>query len=126
MLSRASLIAFIPVSDLATARDFYIAKLGFAVTDQSPFALVVDANGTMLRLTPVGELRTQPFTIVGWAVDDIVSTVDNLVSLGVQFNRYDGMAQDARGIWTSPNGDLVAWFTDPDGNTLSLTRFMEG
>jgi predicted enzyme related to lactoylglutathione lyase len=35
--------------------------------------------------------------------------------------RYDGMDQDARGIWMTPGGDRVAWFADPDGNTLSLT-----
>ena len=40
---------------------------------------------------------------------------------GVRFTRYDGMGQDEAGIWTTPSGDRVAWFTDPDGNTLSLT-----
>jgi len=39
----------------------------------------------------------------------------------VTFNRYDGMDQDDRGIWTTPVGDLVAWFVDPDSNTVSLT-----
>jgi hypothetical protein len=41
----------------------------------------------------------------------------------VEFARYDGMTQDDLGIWTTPGGDLVAWFKDPDGNTLSLTTF---
>jgi hypothetical protein len=41
----------------------------------------------------------------------------------VIFLRYDGMTQDGDGVWKTPNGDKVAWFADPDGNTLSLTQF---
>jgi hypothetical protein len=26
-------------------------------------------------------------------------------------------------VWTTPGGDKVAWFADPDGNILSLTQF---
>jgi predicted enzyme related to lactoylglutathione lyase len=93
------------------------------VVGNSPFALVVDANGTMVRITPVPDLRPQPFTIAGWEVADIEATITDLVARGVSFNRYEGMDQGASGIWLSPNGDLVAWFVDPDGNTLSLTQF---
>lgn len=41
----------------------------------------------------------------------------------VVFTRYEGVAQDAQGVWTNPNGDRIAWFSDPDGNVLSLTEF---
>ncbi|PYQ93394.1 MAG: glyoxalase, partial [Acidobacteria bacterium] len=27
------------------------------------------------------------------------------------------------GIWKSPGGARIAWFKDPDGNTLSVTQF---
>jgi hypothetical protein len=27
-----------------------------------------------------------------------------------------------RGIWTTPGGDKVAWFKDPDGNVLSMSQ----
>jgi len=123
MLGNAPLIAFVPVRDIDEARRFYVDTLGLPVTDEGPFALVVDANGTMLRITPVPDLHPQPFTIAGWAVPDIESTVEALVSAGVTFNQYDGMKQDAQGIWNTPSGDRVAWFADPDGNTLSLTSF---
>jgi hypothetical protein len=36
--------------------------------------------------------------------------------------RYDGLEQDAQGAWTSPAAARMAWFPDPDGNTLSLTE----
>jgi hypothetical protein len=84
---------------------------------------VLDASGTMLRVTPVPELATQPFTIAGWKVPDIDATVRALTGAGIEFTRYDGMTQDDLGIWTAPSGDRVAWFKDPDGNILSLTAF---
>jgi catechol 2,3-dioxygenase-like lactoylglutathione lyase family enzyme len=68
----------------------------------------------------------QSFTIAGWRVGDIAATVRALEAKGVRFTRYDGMDQDELGIWTAPGGDKVAWFTDPDGNTLSLTEFAAG
>jgi catechol 2,3-dioxygenase-like lactoylglutathione lyase family enzyme len=123
MVGGAPLMAFIPVSDLAAARTFYESTLGLAVREESPYALVLDAAGTMLRLTPVSELRVQPFTIAGWQVPDVGSVIDDLSALGVAFIRYEGMDQDDRGIWTTPGGDQVAWFRYPDGNTLSLTTF---
>ena len=38
--------------------------------------------------------------------------------------KYDGMDQDLIGIWATPGGDKVAWFTDPEGNNVSLTEFV--
>jgi catechol 2,3-dioxygenase-like lactoylglutathione lyase family enzyme len=123
MLTGASLIGFIPVRDVAAARDFYTETLGLPVIDDTPFALVLDAGGTMLRVTPDGELAPRPFTVAGWKVPHIAATVRDLAGRGVKFTRYDGIDQDDLGIWTTPGGDKVAWFTDPDGNTLSLTTF---
>ena len=85
--------------------------------------LAAFANGTMLRLTVVPELAPQPFTIAGWQVPDVTAAVRQLSESGVRFIRYDGMEQDELAIWTTPGGDRVAWFEDPDGNTLSLTTF---
>jgi len=123
MLGSAPLLAFIPVRDLEAARSFYGETLGLPVTDANSFAVVLDAAGTMLRLAQVDDLRPQPFTVAGWQVSDIAAAVDALVGRGVAFTRYGGVEQDERGIWTTPGGDRVAWFTDPDGNTLSLTTF---
>lgn len=122
MLGSSNLIAFVPVSDLGRARAFYGDTLGLRVVGEDPYALSVDVNGSRLRLTVVADLRPQPFTIAGWEVGDIDASVDALVRAGVRFTRFDGMEQDERGIWTTPAGDRVAWFRDPDGNTLSLTE----
>ena len=123
-LADARLIAFVPTTDLAAARAFYAETLGLPVVEESPFACVFDANGTMLRLTPVRKLSRVRYTVLGWGVDDIVSTVAALADAGVGFVRYRGMEVDHAGIWTAPGGDRVAWFEDPDGNLLSLTQFV--
>ena len=46
-----------------------------------------------------------------------------LAAKGIYFQRYEGLPQDELGIWKTPNGAQIAWFKDPDGNTLSLTQF---
>jgi catechol 2,3-dioxygenase-like lactoylglutathione lyase family enzyme len=122
-LDDGRLIAFVPTTDLARARAFYAETIGLRVAEESPFACVFDANGTMLRLTPVRKLQRVRYTVLGWGVDDITTTVAALAAAGVGFVRYRGMDVDAAGIWTSPGGDRVAWFEDPDGNLLSLTQF---
>ena len=121
VLAGAPFIGFIPVRDIFEARGFYTRVLGLRVLEDTPFAVVLDAGGTTLRLTPVPWLSVQPFTVAGWRVADITATVRDLAAKGVRFTRYDAMDQDELGIWTAPGGDRVAWFADPDGNTLSLT-----
>jgi catechol 2,3-dioxygenase-like lactoylglutathione lyase family enzyme len=123
VLGNASFVGFIPVRDPAVARVFYEDTLGLQVHEENPAALVLNASGTMLRVTPVPELVVQPFTIAGWQTTDIEATVRALVDRGIEFTRYEGMDQDELGVWTTPSGDRVAWFKDPDGNTLSLTPF---
>lgn len=117
------LTGFVGVSDLDMAQEFYGTVLGLDIADERPFALVADIAGTMLRITVVDVPVAAPYTVLGWAVDDIAATVEELAGLGVTFTRYEGMGQDDRGIWTAPGGAKIAWFLDPDGNNLSLTEF---
>ena len=123
MLGNCPLMAFIPVSNLSAAQTFYGDVLGLPIKEAGPYAVVLDAGGTILRLAQVDDLQPQPFTIAGWQVTDIGKSVDSLESRGIECTRYEGMDQDGRGIWSTPGGDQVAWFNDPDGNTLSLTCF---
>lgn len=123
MLNHAKLVAFAGVSDLDRSRDFYSGKLGLPEVEFDGHSSVLDANGTMLRLTPVREVRLAEYTLIGWDVTDIAATIRELGSRGVAINFYDGVEQDELGIWTAPNGAKVAWFDDPDGNNLSITQF---
>ena len=122
MLASSDLVAFVAATDLRRARAFYEQTLGLPVLEQNDFACVLDAHGTMLRVTAVAEVARGGYTVLGWRVADIATAVRDLAARGVTFLRYDGMGQDEHGIWTSPSGARVAWFADPDGNTLSLTQ----
>jgi catechol 2,3-dioxygenase-like lactoylglutathione lyase family enzyme len=122
MLNTAKLMAFVATSDGVRARAFYEGTLGLTVISDDDFALALDAGGTMLRVQKVGTMKPPPFTVLGWQVADIATTVEELGRRGVRFEVYPGMDQDPRGIWRAPSGALVAWFNDSDGNTLSLTQ----
>jgi predicted enzyme related to lactoylglutathione lyase len=122
MLSENNFVAFVATTDGCRARRFYGEVLGLKVVSDDPYAVVCEANGLLLRIQKVGAFRPQEFTVLGWQVSDIAAIIDRLAKRGVEFDRFEGMDQDERGIWTSPSGARVAWFKDPDGNTLSLTQ----
>ena len=124
MLESGSVVAFIAATDMDRARLFYEQRLGLTVMEHTDFACVFDANGTMLRVTAVPCVAQAAYTVLGWRVADIAATIQELTSQDVVFIRYDGMEQDESGVWTAPGGDKVTWFSDPDGNVLSLTQFL--
>ncbi len=126
MLVYCDIIAFIATTQPERARGFYSEKLGLRLVEDTPYALVYDANGTMLRIQKVQALTPAGYTVLGWHVDDIHETVEILLKQGVIFNSYPGLPQDEQGIWTTPDGNKIAWFGDPDGNTLSLTEIRHG
>src|ERR1700722_3181524 len=125
ILGTSKLVAFVATTDSNKARAFYEGVLGLRlVEDEKPFALVFDANGTMLRVTVVREHKPAQFTVLGWGVESIENTVERLTAAGAQFQRFPGINDsDPKGIWTAPGGARVAWFKDPDGNVLSVTQF---
>jgi len=123
-LSNQKIIGFVATRDPDRAKRFYCDTLGLPlVSEELPFALVFDAHGTMLRVTVVKEVSPRGYTVLGWQVPDIVAAASALSRAGVQFERYPGMKQDELGVWSSPRGAKVAWFKDPDGNTLSISQF---
>lgn len=122
MLADAAPIAFIPSTDLARSRQFYEETLGQTVVAEDNFAVVLDVRGTPVRVVKVGdEFDPQPFTVFGWQVEDLDAEIAALTDRGVAFLRFEGMEQDEAGAWRAPGGTRVAWFQDPDGNTLSLS-----
>ena len=122
-LRKHHLIAFVATRDPVRAKEFYRDVLGLRlVMEQLPFALVFDAHGTMLRVTIVQKLTPAGYTVLGWDVPNIVTSAKRLLKAGVRFERYQGLEQDELGIWTAPGGARVAWFKDPDGNTLSISE----
>lgn len=121
MLGSSEVMAFVATSDPERARIFYEDILDLRLISDQPYALVFDAHGTTLRIQKVQAVVAVPYTVLGWTVADVAAAIEGLVAKGVQFERYDGMGQDDLGVWSS-GAAKIAWFKDPDGNTLSLTQ----
>lgn len=123
LLANSDVMAFVATTQSEKARAFYCDILGLTFEEDSPFALVVKAANATLRIQKVQSFEPLPFTSLGWTVEDIKATTQDLIEKGVTFERFEWMDQDDLGIWSSPSGALVCWFKDPDGNLLSLTQF---
>ena len=125
-LAKYQLIAFATIVDVERAKHFYRDILGLTlISEEPPFALVFDAKGTMVRLGMAKKLPEAYGTVLGWQVPEIEVAARELSERGVQFERFDGLKQDDKGIWVSPTGAKVAWFRDPDGNILSISEHPE-
>ena len=124
MLTKSKPVILIPTVKKDEAKEFYESVLGLKFRLDDGFALVFDAAGIMLRVTPVQDFTPHQFSVLGWEVDDIAAAVTDMTSRGVVFEIYDfpWMTQDELGIWTAPDGTSVAWFKDPDGNLLSVAQ----
>lgn len=122
MLGSTNIIAFVPIKDSERSRAFYEGILGLRFIKDDGFALVLDANGIMIRAVKMKDFTPAQFTVLGWQVSDIESVVRELGEKGIHFEIFGFFKQDELGIWTTPTGDKVAWFKDPDGNTLSVSQ----
>ena len=125
MLANYKVMAFVGTMDPERAKIFYRDVLGLKFIEDAWWAIVFEAGGTRIQIEKAREKFTPvPFTALGWSVPDIAAEVARLSKNGVVFERFKELPQDDAGIWTTPDGvGKVAWFKDPDGNTLSLTQF---
>jgi predicted enzyme related to lactoylglutathione lyase len=121
-LRSADLVAFIATTDAVRSRAFYEGTLGLQFVDENPYMLVMESNGTRLRIQKGPELTPVPRTALGWRVQDISATVKDLTAAGVAIERYTWIQQNPDGIAEFPDGSRVAWFKDPDGNILSIQQ----
>ena len=126
LLTTAPIITFLATANAKRAKVFYRDVLKLKLSGEDEFALVFEIGkagaDVLLRVVKVDEPTIAPYTVLGWHVTDMAQAVRTLRRRGVRFQKYKGMRQDKSGVWTSPSGAKVAWFKDPDGNTLSLTQ----
>jgi catechol 2,3-dioxygenase-like lactoylglutathione lyase family enzyme len=108
------------VDDIEKARAFYAETLGVRTTEENGLLTLHLAGGDRPTLVyPKPDHTPAEYTILNFPVDDIEQAVDELTARGVQFERYDGLPADERGIMRE-GGPLIAWFKDPAGNVLSV------
>ncbi len=109
------------VDDVERARAFYGETLGITTSEEHGLLWLHLAGDRDTLAYPKPGHVAADYTILNFPVDDIETTVDELVARGVTFERYDGMPQDERGIMRE-GGPYIAWFRDPAGNVLSVLQ----
>jgi catechol 2,3-dioxygenase-like lactoylglutathione lyase family enzyme len=124
-LSKYKVGAAVAVSSMDSAREFYEGKLGLLVgIDSGDNVQYRCGEGTVIHVYSPDHAGKSTATLAGWGVDDVERIVDELTSKGVAFERYDEgpIVTDDKGIATFDGGARVAYFKDPDGNTLSIAQ----
>ena len=113
------------VDDLDRAREFYGGTLGIEtnVLDDQNGLLQLELSGgdrpTLVYAKP--DFAPATYTILNFPVDDVDAALEALAERGVEFERYEGMDQDEKGI--SRNlGPTIAWFKDPAGNIRTVRK----
>ena len=108
-------------NDVAKAKAFYAEKLGLEVTEDHGMLTLHLAGGGKVIVYPKPNHEPATFTVLNFPVKDIEGTIHGLAKARIQFERYEGMDQDSRGI-SRGGGPLIAWFKDPAGNILSIIQ----
>jgi len=114
--------SYIPVKDVARARQFYEGKVGLRVKEEINGGVVYEcAGGTACFLYPTPNAGTSKASQAFWEVKDIEATVADLKSRGVTFEKYDMAGTDANDI-TTAGGAKAAWFKDTEGNIMAVIQ----
>jgi catechol 2,3-dioxygenase-like lactoylglutathione lyase family enzyme len=109
------------VDDVPKAKKFYSEVLGLRVSEAHGLLTLHIVGDRDVFVYPKPDHTPATFTILNFPVDDITKAVDELIERGVRFQRYDGLDTDQKGIFRG-GGPLIAWFTDPAGNVLSVLQ----
>lgn len=123
MLTDARVVAIVPTSDLARAREFYEGTLELedsGAPTPGPEVIYRCGNGSLLQVYETSSAGAAQHTLASWEVGDVKAAVDGLRSRGVRFEDYDFPEfKTDDGIATAGDSQ-AAWFRDPDGNILCL------
>jgi predicted enzyme related to lactoylglutathione lyase len=117
MLKDSKAFSGFSANDIPAAKAFYADLLGLEVTEANGMLTLHHGDGRETLIYPKPDHVPATYTTLNFPVDDIEKTVDELVARGVVFEAYPGL--DERHI-NRRGGPLIAWFTDPAGNILSV------
>ena len=123
MLQKALMYAYIPVKDLARARQFYEDKVGLKPKEETAGGVVYEfAQHTACFMYPTPNAGTSRASQAFWQVDDLKSEVAELKRRGVKFEEYDLPQVKTEGGIASADGAKAAWFKDTEGNIMALIQ----
>jgi catechol 2,3-dioxygenase-like lactoylglutathione lyase family enzyme len=121
MLNESVAFSGFSVDDIDRAREFYRGTLGLVVLEENGMLWLELTGGHRVLVYPKRDHAPASYTVLNFPVDDVEATVADLTSRGVRFEHYEGTpsATDEKGVFRG-GGPLIAWFTDPAGNVLSV------
>lgn len=121
MLKDTKAFSGFSVDDIPAAKRFYGETLGLDVNEIGDMLELKLATGGAVLIYPKPNHVPATFTVLNFPVADMPATVAELRQRGVAFESYDqpGLKTDEDGIFRG-GGPLIAWFTDPAGNILSV------
>jgi catechol 2,3-dioxygenase-like lactoylglutathione lyase family enzyme len=123
MLSAGQVAATLAVSDVERARKFYTEVLGFTPIMEDPAfgTLYQGAKGTMFLMYWSEFAGTNKATAMTINVEDFHGAIAELREKGIALLEFDYPGFSAKdGVVQTPTGPS-AWFTDTEGNILSVT-----
>jgi predicted enzyme related to lactoylglutathione lyase len=122
MLQNAAMYSYIPAKDVNRARRFYEETLGFTPKQVTAGGVVYQfGKGTACFLYPTPNAGTSQASQAFWEVEDIEQEVSELMTRGVEFEKYDLPDVDEKGISTG-GGAKAAWFKDTEGNIMAVIQ----
>lgn len=121
MLGKSQAFSGIAVKDMEQARQFYVGVLRLETIEEYDLMWLQHGDGRRTLIYEQPASKPASYTVLNFPVDDIDSAVDALLEAGVSLERFDGLAQDERGVFRE-GGPYIAWFRDPSGNVLSVLQ----
>jgi catechol 2,3-dioxygenase-like lactoylglutathione lyase family enzyme len=124
MLENSKAFSGIAVKDMEQSKRFFGELLGLQVDDGEMGMLVLrTGSGRPILLYPKPDHVPATYTVLNFPVDDVAATVAALTERGVPFEHYEGtpVQTDDDGVFRG-GGPLIAWFTDPSGNVMSVIQ----
>jgi predicted enzyme related to lactoylglutathione lyase len=122
MLRAAPIRAYIPVSDLSRARNFYEKTLGLAPKEEYAGGVIYECGGAEVFMYPTQNAGTSKASQAFWQVEDVEAEVADLKVRGVVFEEYDMPGIRMKNSIATGGGAKTAWFKDTEGNILAVSQ----
>jgi predicted enzyme related to lactoylglutathione lyase len=122
MLRAAPIRAYIPVSDLSRARNFYEKTLGLRPKEEYAGGVIYECGGAEVFMYPTKNAGTSKASQAFWQVRDVEAEVAELKARGVVFEEYDMPGIRMKNSIATGGGAKTAWFKDTEGNTLAVSQ----
>jgi len=122
MLATAPIRAYIPISNLSRARNFYENIVGLTPKEKFAGGVIYECGGAEVFMYPTKNAGTSKASQAFWQVDDVEAEVAELKARGVVFEEYDMPGVKMKNSIATGGGAKTAWFKDSEGNILAVSQ----